>query len=167
MFWLIFWILLTLGFWGMITSHTLGGCRRRSRLRFAAALFGLVGAVLVSAPDSWGMEARRTWVKALPPPGLSVHFQATAYCKHGITRSGSESAPGIVAADPRILPLGSIVEVDTPSYGGIYHVMDTGRMIKGRRIDIFVRNRKSAMKFGRRTVKLTLLRPGPGRPHRA
>jgi hypothetical protein len=40
--------------------------------------------------------------------------------------------------------------------------MDTGRLIKGRIIDIFMRDRKSAIEFGRRTVKLTLLRYGFG-----
>ena len=85
MLWLIFWILLTLWFWRMIPSDTLVGYGRRSPLRLAVALFGLVGVVHVSPPDSWGTEAPRTWLKALPPPSLSVDFRATAYCEQGVT----------------------------------------------------------------------------------
>jgi 3D (Asp-Asp-Asp) domain-containing protein len=64
---------------------------------------------------------------------------------------------GIIAADPRVLPLGSRVRLDVPGYHGEYLVADTGGMIRGRRIDIWIPSTREAMRFGRRTVKLTVL----------
>jgi 3D (Asp-Asp-Asp) domain-containing protein len=88
-------------------------------------------------------------------------FLATAYSYQGITKSGLPAAPGLVAADPKVLPMGSLVQVDMASYRrGLYQVMDTGRLIKGRRIDIFIPSTESALAFGRQKVKLTVLRYG-------
>jgi 3D (Asp-Asp-Asp) domain-containing protein len=41
-----------------------------------------------------------------------VEFEATAYCITGTTASGMQTRPGIVAADPAVLPLGSRIRVD-------------------------------------------------------
>ena len=89
-----------------------------------------------------------------------LDFQATAYCEFGITKSGVVVSPGVVAADPKVLPLGSVVYVDVPKYRGVYQVMDTGRLIKGRRIDIYMRGYEQAIRFGRRPAKVTVLRYG-------
>jgi 3D (Asp-Asp-Asp) domain-containing protein len=56
-----------------------------------------------------------------------------------------------------VLPLGSRVRIDAGFYSGEYLVADTGTMVKGRRIDIWTPTGREAMKFGRRTVKLTIL----------
>ena len=65
---------------------------------------------------------------------------------------------GLIAADPRVLPLGSRVQVGSIRvYSGEYLVADTGGMIRGRRIDIWTPSSREAMRFGRRTVKLTVL----------
>ncbi len=45
-------------------------------------------------------------------------FRATAYCLRGRTASGGNVRRGIVAADPRILPLGTRIEISAGSYGG-------------------------------------------------
>ena len=63
----------------------------------------------------------------------------------------------MIAADPRVLPLGSRVHVQAGNYSGEYLVADTGGMVKGKRIDIWTPSSRDAMKFGRRTVKLTVL----------
>lgn len=84
----------------------------------------------------------------------SRDFVATAYCLKGRTASGIQARPGIVAADPRVLPLGTVIHVSAGRYSGIYKVMDTGRLIRGRRIDIYVPSYKEAVSFGRRRVKL-------------
>ena len=47
-------------------------------------------------------------------PKAPEEFQATAYCVTGITKSGVPVAPGHVAADPRVIPLGSMIYVDSP-----------------------------------------------------
>ncbi len=67
---------------------------------------------------------------------------------------------GLIAADPRFLPLGSRVRLDAGPYSGEYLVADTGTLVKGRRIDIWTPTSREAMSFGRRTVKLTVLSYG-------
>lgn len=87
-------------------------------------------------------------------------FEATAYCDYGITFSGVLVRRGIVAADPRILPIGSIIEVRAGEYTGIYMVMDTGGKVKGKIIDIYMPDYDEAMQFGRQSVVLKVLRHG-------
>lgn len=87
-------------------------------------------------------------------------FQATAYCISGITKSGVPTTPGIIAADPEVIPLGSMIYVESPLMGGIYQVMDTGKAIKGKIIDIFIPSYEACINFGRRMVKVKVLRYG-------
>lgn len=84
-------------------------------------------------------------------------FVATAYSLRGRTASGTSVAVGIVAADPRILRLGSKIHIDAPGtkLDGFYTVRDTGKKIKGRRLDIWMPSRKAAKQFGRRKVLVT------------
>ena len=89
-----------------------------------------------------------------------TNYVATAYSLRGRTASGRPVAKGLIAADPRHLPLGSRVRLDAGSYSGEYLVADTGTMVRGRRIDIWTPTSREAMRFGRRTVKLTVLSLG-------
>ena len=92
-----------------------------------------------------------------------LEFKATAYCDEGLTKSGAEVAVGMVAADPAVLPLGSMVCVEGTAraqYDGIYQVMDTGRLVKGQRIDIYIPSLEQATDFGCQDVRLTVLRSG-------
>ena len=84
-------------------------------------------------------------------------YVATAYSLRGRTASGKPVAKGLIAADPRHLPLGSRVRLEAGAYSGEYLVADTGSMVRGRRIDIWTPSSREAMRFGRRTVKLTVL----------
>ena len=84
-------------------------------------------------------------------------YVATAYSLRGRTASGRPVAKGLIAADPRHLPLGSRVRLEAGAYSGEYLVADTGSMVRGRRIDIWTPSSREAMRFGRRTVKLTVL----------
>lgn len=99
--------------------------------------------------------------EAAPVPVAPVvpatNYVATAYSLRGRTASGRMVSRGLIAADPRVLPLGSRVRLEHPGYTGEYLVADTGGMIKGRRIDIWMPASREAMRFGRRTVKLTVL----------
>ena len=90
----------------------------------------------------------------------SEEFHATAYCVTGISRSGVAIAPGHVAADPEVIPLGSMIYVDSPLMGGIYQVLDTGELVKGKIIDIFIPSYEACEEFGRRMVKVKVLRYG-------
>jgi 3D (Asp-Asp-Asp) domain-containing protein len=94
------------------------------------------------------------------PASAPVSYVATAYSLRGRTASGKPVSQGIIAADPRILPLGSRVHVQAGAWSGEYLVADTGGAIKGRKIDIWTPSAREAMRFGRRTVKLTVLSYG-------
>jgi len=84
-------------------------------------------------------------------------YSATAYSLRGRTASGQTVTRGLIAADPRVLPLGTRVRLDAGQWSGEYLVADTGGAIKGRKIDIWTPSTREAMQFGRRAVKLTVL----------
>ncbi len=97
---------------------------------------------------------------AIIPAAGSVAYIATAYSLRGRTASGKFVSQGIIAADPRVLPLGSRVRLEAGAWSGDYLVADTGGAIRGRKIDIWTPSTREAMRFGRRTVKLTVLSYG-------
>lgn len=98
----------------------------------------------------------------LPTAGSRLQFRATAYCKGETTASGVGVRTGIAAADPAILPVGSVVRLETPNprYSGVWTIMDTGPAVKGRVVDLYLWSCKEALQFGRRSVRLTVLRLG-------
>jgi len=87
----------------------------------------------------------------------AVRFTATAYTLRGRTASGGFVRRGIIAADRRVLPIGTRVRLEAGSYSGEYLVADTGGAVRGRRIDIWMPHTSEAMRFGRRPVRLTVL----------
>lgn len=94
-------------------------------------------------------------------------YTATAYSLRGRTASGRMVARGVIAADPRVLPLGTRVRVEAGPWSGEYIVADTGGLVKGRRIDIWTPTTSEALRFGRRAVKLTVLEFGGRRVRNA
>ena len=80
-------------------------------------------------------------------------FIATAYSQKGHTASGAITRVGLVAADPKVLPLGSRIHVTgAGDYSGEYLVADTGALVKGRHIDIFMPSHAEAKRFGKQRV---------------
>lgn len=86
--------------------------------------------------------------------GASRTFTATAYSLRGRMFNGERVHQGAIAADPRVLPIGTVVYIEGM---GQFVVKDTGRLIKGNRIDIWVPSRAKAIAFGRRPVKLKII----------
>ena len=84
-------------------------------------------------------------------------FVATAYCLRGKTAMGHGVRSGLIAADPRVLRLGSRINVGAGAYSGNYLVSDTGGKIKGRRLDIWMASCSEARRFGRRNVTVSSL----------
>ena len=130
----------------------------------AIAAGGFVSLYEVTMLDSqhipWGPGAV---TDARPPaPGARLAFTATAYCKGLVTSAGVAAQAGVAASDPALLPLGSIVEldVDDARYDGIYSILDTGPAVQGREIDLYMWSCYEALDFGRRAVRLTVLRLG-------
>lgn len=73
----------------------------------------------------------------------------------GRTRTGMIATFGHVAVDPRVIPLGSLVYVE--GYGFAI-ASDTGGAIKGNRIDLCYDSRSTALAFGRKRVKVHILK---------
>ena len=107
----------------------------------------------MTSNGSLGEEIATEENYVVPP----ASYVATAYSLRGRTASGRPVAKGLIAADPRHLPLGARVRLEAGAYSGEYLVADTGSMVRGRRIDIWTPSSREAMRFGRRTVKLTVL----------
>lgn len=94
--------------------------------------------------------------------GSGTSGQATAYIATGnLTATGTVPAPSrTIAVDPNVIPLGSQVRIEVPSmpqYNGIYIAEDTGGVVKGNIIDIFVASYDEAVSFGRRDILFTVL----------
>ena len=88
-------------------------------------------------------------------------FLATMYATTGTTKSGLETQPGTVAADTNVLPLGTKIRVTNAGpYSGIYTVTDTGSKVRGNHIDIFMPSWYRAREFGRKVVRVTVLKWG-------
>jgi len=98
---------------------------------------------------------------------------ATAYTARcagcsGITATGIDvrdrvrvDGKRIIAVDPSVIPLGSIVEV-TLRNGESFIALagDTGGVIDGRRIDVLMSTKAKALNFGRQDVKLRIITKG-------
>lgn len=102
-------------------------------------------------------EARAAQAEAYAAIGTYRYVgecKLTAYCceayEHicgtgdGLTAAGLPVAPGIVAVDPEVIPLGSVVVID----GQRYLAADTGGAVKGLHIDIAVETHQQADAFG-------------------
>jgi cystine transport system substrate-binding protein len=78
---------------------------------------------------------------------------ATAYSLPGYTASGLHVGWGVVAVDPRVIPLGTRMTV--PGYGEAI-AADVGTAIIGDRIDLWFPTLAQAQAWGRRTVTIII-----------
>lgn len=79
---------------------------------------------------------------------------------YGITASGTRARPGVVAVDPRVIPLGTklyIQSLDGTKDYGFAIAEDKGGAIKGNKIDLFFETAAQVRQFGRRKVKIYIL----------
>lgn len=72
----------------------------------------------------------------------------------GRTYTGMVARHGVVAVDPRVIPLGTRVYID--GYGQAI-AADIGSAIKGNRIDLCFNTYGEAIRFGRRQIRVYLL----------
>ena len=73
------------------------------------------------------------------------------------TRLGYKLQRGLVAVDPRVIPLGTRLYI--PGYGYAF-AADTGSAIKGMRIDLAVKDAKEERRYNHRRVTIYLLDQG-------
>ena len=121
---------------------------RRGTRRWGIAIVAVLVASLLGAGGS-----------ALGQPealqAYRVKVDAVAYSLPGSTALGVPVRKGVVAVDPKLIPLGTKLHV--PVYGpGL--AADVGYAIKGRIIDLWFPTLEKAQAWGRRTVTITIYR---------
>ena len=89
------------------------------------------------------------------PQAYRLTVDAVAYHLPGRTALGVPVQKGVVAVDPRLIPLGTKLHV--PGYGPSL-AADVGYAIKGRIIDLWFPSTAKARAWGRRTVTITVYR---------
>ncbi|MBE3072706.1 MAG: hypothetical protein IMZ67_06990, partial [Acidobacteria bacterium] len=104
----------------MLLSHSAW----RRLLVTSGTVTGIVIAYQATMLDSQhaARQALSNEASAEPSPGTRLRFTATAYCKGNLTASGVVPRSGIAAADPDLLPVGSVIQIgsDDQRYSGIY-----------------------------------------------
>lgn len=118
-------------------------------------------AVQTAAPAKQAPAPVQTAAPAKPASGRTMTVHATAYSRNqaglsNFTATGIDLRQNsmVIAVDPSVIPLGSLVEV--PGYG-IAIAGDTGSAIKGSRIDLHMEDLGAAIAFGRRNITITIL----------
>lgn len=166
----------------MSTASGLSRCRSAA-LRLAAAAAVAIAAVCApvapaaSAPassagtpesEAGDAEAGRLESVVVMATGYTAGVESTGKRPgqrgYGITYSGVKVRRGIVstiAADPKVFPIGTLLYI--PGYGyGV--VADTGKAIKGHRIDLYFETPSQVFsEWGKRTVKVEVLKRGSGK----
>lgn len=97
---------------------------------------------------------------------LLGEFLATAYSgaefnSDGITKTGTNVRLGVVAVDPKVIKLGSVLLVE--GYGEAV-AEDTGNMILGKHIDVWLPTVQEAKRYGKKTVRVWLNKKREARP---
>ena len=117
--------------------------------------------------DDCGADTGKNEINASYLGEFEVTFY-TAFCPTGctgITATGIDvrntiyhAGKRIIAVDPNVIPLGSVVKV-TLANGDSFEAVagDTGGAIKGRRIDVLVASRDEAYKLGRMTAEIEII----------
>jgi 3D (Asp-Asp-Asp) domain-containing protein len=85
--------------------------------------------------------------------GGTITVSSTGYALRGRTATGIPTAPGVVAVDPAVIPLGTRMTI--PGYGEAI-AADTGGSVHGNVIDLWFPSIAQAHQWGRRTVTITL-----------
>lgn len=115
--------------------------------------------VAVGAAPRFALTTVRRKIPDAPTEGRRLTVEATGYSPRepGLdftTATGARAGYGVIAVDPRVIPLGTRVYV--PGYG--YAVAaDTGGAIKGARIDLCFDSVREAIVWGRRTITITIV----------
>lgn len=87
--------------------------------------------------------------------GKKYVSNASAYTGDTTTASGQRPRWGTIAVDPKVIPLGSKVYV--PYFDKVFIANDTGGIIRGTMIDIFMTSSSQMYNFGRRNLDIIVL----------
>jgi 3D (Asp-Asp-Asp) domain-containing protein len=137
--------------------------RRRLRALTAALLGAVAGGMLLGAcsdanppPASPPGTIRRAPLRAPTSTAgargaLRGSFEVTCHTGKGVTSVGRPSSRETVSVDPRVVPLGTRLVIDRV---GTRVAADTGRSIRGRRLDIWEPSAAACTRFGRRQLRV-------------
>jgi 3D (Asp-Asp-Asp) domain-containing protein len=121
---------------------------RRGTRRWGPALAAvLIGTVLGAGGSALAQPQA--------PQAYRLKVDAVAYYLPGKTAFGVPVRKGVVAVDPKLIPLGTKLHV--PGYGPAL-AADVGYAIKGRVIDLWFPSTAQARAWGRQTVTITVYR---------
>jgi 3D (Asp-Asp-Asp) domain-containing protein len=120
----------------------------RGTRRWGAALVAVIAGMLATAGGSALGQPQA-------PQAYRLKVDAVAYHLPGSTALGVPVRKGVVAVDPKLIPLGTRMHV--PGYGRAL-AADVGYAIKGRIIDLWFPSTAKARAWGRRTVTIVVYR---------
>ena len=107
------------------------------------------------APVMFPVEVVQEYQGPEPEPE-TVTFEATAYTWTGCrTATGPWPSRGMVAVDPRVIPLGTELHIE--GYGSAV-AADTGGAIQGQKIDLYMDSEHECLQWGRRKVEVQIRR---------
>jgi 3D (Asp-Asp-Asp) domain-containing protein len=132
-----------------IASHII----RQPHVRVVAAGVGEYNALAAFAKAGYEKTVR---LAQAAMSMVATAYTANCYGCSGVTAMGQHAGHGIVAVDPRVIPLGSHLYI--PGYGQAV-AGDTGGAIHGNRVDLGFNSDADAMQFGRRSVTVYVLHP--------
>lgn len=122
-------------------------------------------------------EVGTRWFNGRPVrPARTIMMTVTAYSPDA--RSCGDSADGItatlhsvwtngfklVAADPKVLPYGSMLSIAGYDNGQVVPVLDCGGAIKGRRLDVLFPTHEQARQWGIRKIPVVVWEYADGKP---
>lgn len=111
-------------------------------------------ATLPGVPPNLPVRRVLTMVATAYDAGPISTGKSPGHPAYGITASGMRAVYGVVAVDPRVIPM--FTRLYVPGYGHAI-AADTGGAIKGNRIDLFYPNYWDAVQYGRRTIQVYIL----------
>lgn len=115
-----------------------------------------------------GRPVRTVGILRMKVTAYSPDFRSCGASADGITASGYSVLTNggcMVAADPAILPLGSLVSVPGYDGGAVVPVLDTGGAIKGHRLDVLYPTHELAMRWGVQEVDVQVWEYADGLPN--
>ena len=121
-----------------------------------------VKAVEPTPQTATSQEVQTTTTAPVSTEGYTLTVEATAYsyAEAGLSSYTADGTnlvndPMVIAVDPRVIPLGTMVEI--PGYG-VFRAADTGGAIVGNKIDVHFPTVAQTYNFGRRTITIRILK---------
>ncbi len=112
------------------------------------------------SPLDYGMDLSKARVITCTATAYTSAPDETWPYSGGITATGAKCQVGVVAVDPRVIPLKSKLYIETADGSFVYgycSAEDTGGAIKGNKVDLAMNTKAECFNFGRRTVKVYIL----------